>query len=339
MSYTKEDIIFVIIPCYRDSELLETLKDLYNKAKRPDNIFCGIFLQKDLKEHEDDNLFSEELPRKNQLRILEVDYREPTSVCFAIGSANTLYKNERFVLKIDSHMRFKKNFDSIFVKKLKNIQKNKNIDKVAITVKPAAYELYPEKTNFSDRAYRLGFVNVPDYEIIRMGKYCGYNYNEDITSCVCCACLFYNVLDVNLKYSKFCDTYDELLYSILLFSNGYRIFLSEEMLVNHLNYNEKYLKYENFLKSRKGYSHNMKSKDITKFLINISKTKDPEVLKNIKEYGLGKERTLRDYERFSGIDFGKKTTRQHSTEGYFEDWQEVAKTEEIKNIFFNKYNS
>lgn len=42
--YTPEDTIFVQIASYRDSELQWTLKDLFEKAKRPENIFVGIYI-------------------------------------------------------------------------------------------------------------------------------------------------------------------------------------------------------------------------------------------------------------------------------------------------------
>ena len=40
--YMPEDTIFVQIASYRDPELQWTLKDLFEKAKRPENIFVGI---------------------------------------------------------------------------------------------------------------------------------------------------------------------------------------------------------------------------------------------------------------------------------------------------------
>ena len=37
--YNKDDTIFVQIASYRDPELQWTIKDLFDKAKRPENIF------------------------------------------------------------------------------------------------------------------------------------------------------------------------------------------------------------------------------------------------------------------------------------------------------------
>ena len=58
-------------------------------------------------------------------------------------------------------------------------------------------------------------------------------------------------------------------------------------------------------------------------------------LQNIKEYGLGNKRTLRDYERFSGIDFRKKIIKEHAKQGVFEEWQEVSNIVDVKKIFNN----
>ena len=37
-----QDNIFVSIASFRDTECLNTLKDIYYKADHPDNIYCGI---------------------------------------------------------------------------------------------------------------------------------------------------------------------------------------------------------------------------------------------------------------------------------------------------------
>ena len=38
-----------------------------------------------------------------------------------------------------------------------------------------------------------------------------------------------------------------------------------------------------------------------------------------------------------GVDFRLKTLRTHATMGVFEEWQEVGKISDVKNVFNNKY--
>ena len=81
--YTSEDTIFVQIASYRDPELQWTLKDLFEKAKRPENIFVGICHQYDMKGDEDKHLFEIPFSHPEQLRIDNVDYRESQGCCWA----------------------------------------------------------------------------------------------------------------------------------------------------------------------------------------------------------------------------------------------------------------
>ena len=118
-SYTKDDTIFVQIASYRDPELQWTLKDLFEKAKRPENIFVGICHQYDMKGDEDKHLFEIPFSHPEQLRIDNVDYRESQGCCWARNRVQKLWKGEKWTLMIDSHMRFEKDWDETLVKDIK----------------------------------------------------------------------------------------------------------------------------------------------------------------------------------------------------------------------------
>ena len=120
MKYTQKDTIFVQIASYRDPELQCTLKDLFEKAKRPENIFVGICHQYDMKGDEDKHLFEIPFSHPKQLRIDEVDYRDSQGCCWARNRVQKLWKGEKWTLMIDSHMRFEKDWDEILVKNYKN---------------------------------------------------------------------------------------------------------------------------------------------------------------------------------------------------------------------------
>ena len=52
--------IFVSIASYKDSELINTINDLYENAKNPNEIRCVVFNQTDFTQFEDHKLYFED---------------------------------------------------------------------------------------------------------------------------------------------------------------------------------------------------------------------------------------------------------------------------------------
>ncbi len=120
--------IFIQIASYRDPQLIPTIKDCIDKAKKPENLVFGICRQfhpedgfDDLSEYENDKRF----------RILNIPYQESTGVCWARNQVQQLYKGEKYTLQLDSHMRFEQDWDDTLIKMIKQLQKKGyNIDSV-----------------------------------------------------------------------------------------------------------------------------------------------------------------------------------------------------------------
>ena len=112
--------IFVQIASYRDPQLIPTIKDMLEKAKKPKNIRLGIARQfhpedgfDDLSEYENDKRF----------RILNIPYTESTGVCWARNLTQQLYEGEEYTVQLDSHMRFEQDWDDTLIKMIKKLQK------------------------------------------------------------------------------------------------------------------------------------------------------------------------------------------------------------------------
>ena len=331
MSYTKEDTIFVQIASYRDSELQWTLKDLFEKAKRPENIFVGICHQYDMKGDEDKHLFEIPFSHPEQLRIDGVDYRESQGCCWARNRVQKLWRGEKWTLMTDSHMRFDKNWDEVLVKDAKKF------NNPLFTIIASSYNKYTNDTYFNTNNYKMTINITNKIGIFRSNR--SLNKNKKISNGITFYANFcFSLSEIFFKsyFNPLLLVNDEVPSAFLFFSNGGNIYNYDKMLVNHLWMTEEEKKSD--VSRSNTYKNSNISDAIFLNIFNIKKTKNKEILESIKKYNkIGKERTLRDYERFSGIDFRKKTTRQHTKEGYFEDWQEVAKIDEIKNIFVNKY--
>jgi glycosyltransferase involved in cell wall biosynthesis len=108
--------IFVQIASYRDPQLLPTIKNMLENAKRPKNLVLSIARQfnpddkfDDLSEYENDKRF----------KILNIPHNESKGVCWARNLTQQLYDGEEYTLQIDSHMRFAPNWDDEMIKMVK----------------------------------------------------------------------------------------------------------------------------------------------------------------------------------------------------------------------------
>lgn len=312
MSYTKEDTIFVQIGCYRDSELQWTLKDLFEKAKIPENIFVGIFLQYDKQDGEDDDLFQIEFPRRNQLRIEEIDYRDSVSICYSKNKTAKLYKNEKYVLQTDSHMRFRENWDEILVNDFKSIE-HKN--PVLCSIMPS-YTLEPVQTDFNSSGTRMGIFETNNTFRNYLSNIQLKNKFEYSSAFFGPFLFFEGKLLQCIKCNEQYGSNDEFPTCVKVFTNGANMFYYKTTVVNHLYGNNITNKMK---KARVGYFNSIDSNEIFRHQFNIKKTNNKEILDNINKYPLGTKRTLRDYERFTGVDFRKLTVKYHGYIGVFEE--------------------
>ena len=141
----EDDTIFVSIAAYRDSETGPTLQHLFNMSKHPHRIYVGLVLQVDLACSYDQTQIMAQLPTtadwyRNQVRIVQLDARHSTGPCPARAMAQLLYRGETFVLQIDSHMRFRQNWDSYLIQQL-SLCTNPQFS--LMTTYPLAYNLLP----------------------------------------------------------------------------------------------------------------------------------------------------------------------------------------------------
>lgn len=133
--------IFVSIASFLDPEFMPTIEDCFSKAKYPERIFIGLHLQ-DKKE------VLERLHGLNKnVRVIKTDYKIGEGCGWARNEImKQLFKNEDYFLLVDSHSRFKKNWDEIYIKKLNSLPK-----KSVISAFPRSYEFGETYDMYSKR--------------------------------------------------------------------------------------------------------------------------------------------------------------------------------------------
>jgi hypothetical protein len=132
------ETIFVQIASYRDPDCKNTIRDLFKKAKYPQNIFIGLNWQYS---HEDDfEPFYSEDKYTHQIRIVKHNCTQSKGVYWARSKTQLLYKNETYTLQIDAHMRFIEYWDEELIKMYKKLTQN-GIEKPVISHYPPNFTL------------------------------------------------------------------------------------------------------------------------------------------------------------------------------------------------------
>ena len=144
--------IFVAIPSYRDEETWPTIKSLIDTACYSERVYVGVVFQVDTTSQDEVRHFttlegsgisieSAHWKHHTNLRTITMDCRHATGPCYARFLAQTLHRGEHYVLQIDSHMRFRPNWDEYLIQQL---NKTNNPTNSVLTAYPPGYEIQNE---------------------------------------------------------------------------------------------------------------------------------------------------------------------------------------------------
>jgi len=148
--------IFISIACYRDPEVVPTVRDAYEKARDGKRLVFGIYAQMG---DGDMGLNFDFIKNQNQVRLMVKPHNKARGPAYARYIIyNKLYRNELYYLQIDSHTRFVENWDDELVGMLGKLKANS-----VISSYPMGYKMGRE-----DLPRRDG-VNVLKLKKIRSG--------------------------------------------------------------------------------------------------------------------------------------------------------------------------
>ena len=292
--------IFIQIAAYRDPQLLPTIEDMLDKAKYPENLVIGIAWQ-----HSEADTWPDILKYKddNRFKIIDIPYTESQGVCWARNQVQQLYDGEKYTLQLDSHHRFEKNWDEILINMLSDLQKD-GYPKPLITAyipsfdpdnDPAARINYPWKMNF-DRF-------IPEGAVFFLPA--AFDSWDDSTKPL--PARFYSA-HFAFTVGEFClevphdpNYYfhgEEISIAARAYTHGYDLFHPHKVICWH--------EY-----TRKGRTKQWDDDKIWADRNNRCHLRNRKLFEMDGEkrdidfgvYGFGDKRTLRDYERYSGLSF------------------------------------
>lgn len=306
-----ENTIFVQIASYRDPQLLVTIRDLLDKAKYPQNIVIGIAWQH-CDEDKWDNMDS--LKSNPNIKILDIQYTEAKGVCWARNAVQQLYSGEKYTLQLDSHHRFAQDWDETMIGMLQKLQEQGS-KKPLLTAyipsfdpdnDPAGRVLEPWKMNF-DRFIPEGAV-----------FFLPASFDEWDDKMTPLPARFYSA-HFAFTVGEFCvevqhdpELYfhgEEISIAVRAFTHGYDLFHPHKIVCWH----------EYTRKGRTKHWDDDKdwgNKNNTSHLRNRTLFAMDGSIQNIDFgiYGFGNKRSLRDYEKYSGLSFSKRAIQKRVQE-------------------------
>jgi len=291
--------IYVQIAAYRDPQLIPTIENLLDTAKYPDKLRIGICRQF----HPNDKFDDLSAYRMDErFRIIDVPHKESQGVCWARYLTQKNYGGEDFTLQIDSHMRFIQHWDERMIDMIRDLQR-KNYPKPVLTGYPAGFDPGQEFVPSTDSpGLQMNLEGFSDKGIMCLSADVIPNW-EQLDSPV--PARFFSA-GFCFTLGKFCEEvpYDPELYfygeemsmTVRAYTNNYDLFHPHRMLVWHHYAREGMPKHWD--DHRNWYVREEHSIMKVKHLLSQSSnghSHEPNI------YGLGKCRSLRDYEKYAGI--------------------------------------
>lgn len=332
--------ILVHLPAYREPELIPTIKSALENAEFPERIHFGICRQFN-PEDGFDNL--DEYRNNPQFKIKDIHYTEAKGLAYARSVINEeLLTDEEFVCQLDSHHRFEKNWDSTLISwyyELKEDGHNPLIcgylpyydpfnDPDKRVIEPwfsRAECFYPHGTIFIRPTSVYGgweHLTKPYPARFISGHFCfGPNkWAKDVRH------------DPNIFFAG-----EEINLSVRSFTYGYDLFHPHRVVIWHATMREE----------RSGklvWDDQHKRGDDTWWKQqNIGRSRIRQMLgvednnHDLGPYGLGSIRTIRDYEKYSGINFKNKSFQKWTIDNKFPPNPQYETEEEWENSFIKSF--
>lgn len=301
--------IFIQIASYRDPQLISTIKDCIENAKNPKKLVFSIAWQHS-EEDEWDNL--DEFKKDKRFRIVDINYKESKGACWARNTLQQNYIDEEYTLQLDSHHRFKQNWDDELIKMYKQLKK-KGHEKPLLTGyvssfdpdnDPHARVNVPWKMNF-DRFIPEGAVFFLPASIDNFK-----DLKEPIPARFYSAHFCFTTGKFVKEVPHDPEYYfhgEEISIAVRAYTWGYDLFHPHKVVVWHeytrkgrkkqWDDDSKWVEKNNncHLRNRKLFEMDGYKKDI-----------------DFGKYDFGKNRTLEDYERYAGISFKRRGVQQHT---------------------------
>ena len=316
--------IFIQIASYRDPELVKTIKSIIDNAKNPKNLRFGICRQY----HPEDGFDSlEEYKDDNRFRFIDVLYTESKGVCWARNLTQTLYDGEEYTMQIDSHMRFEKNWDSEFIKMIKQLQKD-GFEKPLLTGYVSSFNPENDPAERVKEPWRMVFDRfIPEGAVFFLPETIpGWEkLKKPIPARFYSAHFCFTLGQFSEEVQHDPEFYfhgEEISIAVRAYTWGYDLFHPHKTLVWHeYTRNGRVKQWDD---DKDWGNKNVRSHQKNRKLFGM----DGEGTMDMGKYGFGPIRTLREYEIYAGIRFDNRSVQQYTLDKNYPPNPTMFETEE-----------
>ena len=300
--------IFVQIAAYRDPQLIPTIENMLENAKKPKNIIIGVARQFHPEDGFDD---LSKYKKDKRFRVLDIPYTESKGVCWARNQVQQLYGGEEYTLQIDSHMRFEKNWDDEMIKMIKQLQK-KGHKKPLLTGYVSSFDPDNDPAGRVNEPWRMTFDRfTPEGVVFFLPETIpGWReMKEPIPARFYSAHYCFTLGEFSTEVQHDPEFYfhgEEISITVRSYTHGYDLFHPHKVLIWH-EYTRKG-RTKQWDDDKEWHLKNTACHKKNRQLLGI----DGEKYDGDYYEWFGKERTIRDYERYSGLLFSKRAIQQET---------------------------
>ena len=317
--------IFVQIASYRDPQLIPTLESMIDNAKYPKNLRIGICRQY----HPDDKFdLLDKYKDDNRFRVVDVLYSESKGVCWARNQVQQLYGGEDYTLQIDSHMRFEKNWDDELINMIQNLQE-RGFEKPLLTGYVSSFDPDNDPKGRTMVPWRMSFDRfIPEGAVFFLPETIpGWeSMTEPVPSRFYSAHFAFTLGKFSTEVQHDPEFYfhgEEISIAVRAYTHGYDLFHPHKVLIWH-EYTRKG-RTKQWDDDKEWGKKNELSHKKNRQLFGMD---GEEVTMDFSKYGFGVERTLRDYEIYSGLKFSNRAVQQHTLDKKYPPNPTIYDTEE-----------
>jgi len=314
----KKETIFVHLPAYRDPELVPTIKSALENAKYPKRIHFGVCRQY----HPEDGFDNlDEYKNDKRFNIYECLYTEAQGLPWARAVINEqLMGNQDYILQLDSHHRFAKDWDVTLIEMHNQREKQ--------GYKPILAAYLPLYTPFNDpggrtmEPWQQQFVCFYPHGtiFIRPGLLTGW---QDMTEAPFSRFLSGHFCFARTEWAREIkhdpDIYfsgEEINLTVRSYTHGYDMFHPHKLVVWHSTMREErsgMLKWDD--DAKRGVDWWNKQNTARAKIRQLFKVEDNGF--DLTGYDLGTTRTIEDYEVYAGVNFKEKSVQKYTIDnGY-----------------------
>lgn len=315
---SKKPTILVHLPAYRDPELVPTIKDALDKAKYPKRIHFGICRQYHPEDGFDDLT---EFKKDKRFKIFECLYTEAKGLPWARAIINEkLLTDEDYICQLDSHHRFAKDWDETLIQMHLGLEK-KGYAKPIIAGYSPLYDPFNDPAGRSMDPWQSQFACFYPHGtiFIRPGLLHGHeNMTEPPMSRFLCGHFDFARSEWAREIKHDPDIYfsgEEINLTVRSYTHGYDFFHPHKIVLWHSTMREERagkLKWDD--DSKLGVAWYEKQEYARKKIRCLFRVEEGI---DLTGYDLGTVRTLRDYEKYAGVNFKRRAVQKYTLDnGY-----------------------